>query len=572
MSSRSIRSSFQKKLLARFLVAGFVPLLVCIILVTILFRVTLNSSTENRAERQLADMSERLHTLVLGCDDVLEQLQESELVLAALTGEREATEVYSFLYDATGQMSRQATFSLYDGEGQLLYTTGTAAPGERLPLNWGLLYAAREGAGLICRRASEYDKVRHGSMQLARAVWGEDEIPAGYVTAELSDDCFRHLFEGTYDSGNDILVLDRFWGTVYASPTLHDETLAPRLRAQLLEGESLSIAGSNCTYYVQEEPASGFALVMQQPKPVADWIMQLLLWVTVAALLLSLLLGSQFSMAFSREIFEPIRELNTAMARIEEGDLAVRLEVRGTDEISQLLERFNLMAGRLKENLDNSIRQQQELGDAQIRMMQAQLNPHFLYNTLDTLKWLGKINRIPEVSTISANLADILRSSISADDFVRLGDELALLERYVEIQNIRFPDKFVYQTDIEDETREMLIPKLTLQPLVENAIIHGFEDGSHGVITVSAAQRGDELTVTVQDDGCGMSPDSRARFLAKSGAASGHLGLYNVDAILRLHYGEKCGLKFLSPRDGRGTCIRMTLPVRTRTDKEDATL
>ena len=230
------------------------------------------------------------------------------------------------------------------------------------------------------------------------------------------------------------------------------------------------------------------------------------------------------------------------------------------------------MAGRLKENLDNSIRQQQELGDAQIRMMQAQLNPHFLYNTLDTLKWLGKINRIPEVSTISANLADILRSSISADDFVRLGDELALLERYVEIQNIRFPDKFVYQTDIEDETREMLIPKLTLQPLVENAIIHGFEDGSHGVITVSAAQRGDELTVTVQDDGCGMSPDSRARFLAKSGAASGHLGLYNVDAILRLHYGEKCGLKFLSPRDGRGTCIRMTLPVRTRTDKEDATL
>ena len=122
MSSRSIRSSFQKKLLARFLVAGFVPLLVCIVLVTILFRVTLNSSTENRAERQLADMSERLHTLVLGCDDVLEQLQESELVLAALTGEREATEVYSFLYDATGQMSRQATFSLYDGEGQLLYT------------------------------------------------------------------------------------------------------------------------------------------------------------------------------------------------------------------------------------------------------------------------------------------------------------------------------------------------------------------------------------------------------------------------------------------------------------------
>ncbi|MBQ8935117.1 MAG: sensor histidine kinase, partial [Oscillospiraceae bacterium] len=399
----------------------------------------------------------------------------------------------------------------------------------------------------------------------------EDGLPAGYVTAELSDASFRHLFEGTYEAGNDILVLDKYWDAVYASPTLHDETLAPRLRAQLLANGSLTIPGSSCTYYAEEEPTSGFALVMQQPKPVADWIMRLLLVITVASLLLSLLLGSQFSMAFSREIFEPIRELNTAMARIEEGDLEVRLAVRGTDEISQLLERFNLMAGRLKENLENSVRQQQELGDAQLRMMQAQLNPHFLYNTLDTLKWLGKINRIPEVSTISANLADILRSSITADEFVRLGDELALLERYVEIQSIRFPEKFVYQTDIEEQTREMLIPKLTLQPLVENAIIHGFEDGSHGIITVTAKQQSDELTVTVQDNGCGMSAESRERFMAKTGRGSGHLGLYNVDAILRLHYGEQYGLQLIPLSEGRGTCIRMTLPIGKRWNQEEST-
>lgn len=561
MSGGAFRSSFRKKLLVRFLVVGFVPLLVCLILVTILFQLTLNRSTENRAERQLADMTQRLHMLVADCDEALTQLQESGEVIAALTEGEQTTAVYGFLYDTVGQLSRQADFSLYDREGQLLYTTSTSAPGERMPLNWGLLSAAQKSAGLICRRASEYDRVCHGSMQLARAVPGADGVPAGYITAELSDASFRRLFDGTYEAGNDILVLDKFWDAVYTSPNLHDETLASRLRTQLLETGSLTILGSGCTYYAQKEPISGFALVMQQPQPVADWIMQLLLGITVASLLLSLFLGSQFSMAFSREIFQPIRELNTAMARMEEGDLEVRLPVRGSDEISQLLERFNLMAERLKENLEHSVRQQQELGDAQLRMMQAQLNPHFLYNTLDTLKWLGKINRIPEVSTISANLADILRSSITADQFVRLGDELALLERYVEIQSIRFPDKFVYRTDIEPQTREMPIPKLALQPLVENAIIHGFEDGSHGVITVTAKQLDNELVVTVQDNGCGMSPESLERFLAKTGRGSGHLGLYNVDAILRLHYGEQYGLKFMPPEDGRGTCICMTLPI-----------
>ena len=101
------------------------------------------------------------------------------------------------------------------------------------------------------------------------------------------------------------------------------------------------------------------------------------------------------------------------------------------------------MTGQLKSNISNSIRQQQELGETKMRMMQAQLNPHFLYNTLDTMKWLAKIHHVPEISTISANLADILRSSISADEFVPLRDELKMLERYVEIQKIRFPDKIV---------------------------------------------------------------------------------------------------------------------------------
>ena len=197
-------------------------------------------------------------------------------------------------------------------------------------------------------------------------------------------------------------------------------------------------------------------------------------------------------------------------------------------------------------------------------MMQAQLNPHFLYNTLDTVKWLGKIHQVPEVATISADLADILRSSITNDEFVPLEQELRLLDRYVEIQRIRFSGTFQLRTQVDDGLLDVLVPKLMLQPLVENAIIHGFEDCDGGELVVSAREELGRLLITVSDDGRGMSEESLRNFQAQILPGPGrHLGLHNVDAILRLHYGPDNGLRFV-PTGGRGTCVRITLPITRR--------
>lgn len=137
-------------------------------------------------------------------------------------------------------------------------------------------------------------------------------------------------------------------------------------------------------------------------------------------------------------------------------------------------------------------------------MMQAQLNPHFLYNTLDTIKWMGKIHQAPEIATISADLADILRSSISADELVPLRQELRLVERYVEIQNIRFSGAFALTVEVDEPLRDVPVPKLMLQPLVENAILHGFRDRSGGEIRISAYRAEEDLILTVRDNGCGV--------------------------------------------------------------------
>lgn len=561
MSGMPFRSSFQKKLLGAFLGAGLVPLVVCVVLILNVFRITLARTAQQSADSQLSALSAGFSQMLDACGEVLEELREQELTVEGSGGgEGRDTQVYTALYNAAAPLFRDAEFSLYDGEGRLRYTTGSAGAGEDLPVNWGLLGAAAGRQDVVYRACG-------GGMGLALALGDRAE---GYAVALLDAEHFQRLFEGKHTPDCDVLVVDPYWDQVYASPSLQDDGLAQRLRSCLWEEESLSQAGSGSAYRVFREERSGFSVVLRQPQPLADWIARLFYVAVGVSLLLCVTLCFSASMRFSRRIVRPIRVLNDAMAAVEGGDLNARVEVPGTDEIAQLSGRFNRMTQRLKENLDDSIRQQQELGDAQIRMMQAQLNPHFLYNTLDTLKWLGKINQVPQVATISADLADILRSSIAGQEFVELREDMELLERYVEIQKIRFPEKFEYETQVEEGLLDALVPKLMLQPLVENAIIHGFEDGSRGHIRLTARQSGEEMLLTVEDDGCGMPRESMERFAARKAPQAGrHFGLYNVDAILRLHYGPDRGLTFLPPAGGKGTCIRVILPITRREEETE---
>ena len=217
----------------------------------------------------------------------------------------------------------------------------------------------------------------------------------------------------------------------------------------------------------------------------------------------------------------------------------------------------------LRRNQQALLQNQQALNDAQIRMMQAQLNPHFLCNTLDTMKWISKINQVPQVALMSTNLADILRFCISPDEFVELRQELAILGRYVEIQRIRLSDSFTFAQDVPDALLSCLVPKMMLQPLAENAILHGLSGVQDGRLTVTAREEGGVLEICVLDNGCGFPAEMLGPYQAPE-QQTGHLGLFNVDTILRKHYGESFGLRLENRKDGAGACITARLPMRRR--------
>ena len=201
--------------------------------------------------------------------------------------------------------------------------------------------------------------------------------------------------------------------------------------------------------------------------------------------------------------------------------------------------------------------------EAELKNLRNQLNPHFLCNTLDTMKWISKINQVPQVALMSTDLADILRFCISPDEFVPLRREVEILRRYMEIQSIRLSGKCRLEVDMPPELEECRVPKMILQPLAENAILHGLDGVEDGVIWVRVRSQGTQtLTISVEDNGRGLPPELMGPYTGPPETSGrGHLGLYNVDTILKKHYGEAYGLRLGSRPGGPGAAVTASLPL-----------
>ena len=261
----------------------------------------------------------------------------------------------------------------------------------------------------------------------------------------------------------------------------------------------------------------------------------------------------------SRHLSEPVGELDAAMGRVERGDYDVRICSTRQDEMGRLAASFDRMTQEYQQNLARSVQRERELNETRLRMLQSQLNPHFLYNTLDCMKWLGVTHGVVQVATLATDLAALLRAGISGSERITLEEELELIRRYLDIQEIRFGDRFVCEIDVDERFQHCVVPKLVLQPLVENAIIHGVADSDEGFIKLWAEQQGDDLLLMVSDNGGGIPEDVLRRLNGHETIPGSHLGLNNVDRIVRLSYGESYGLTARVTEQGSLVCLRLPI-------------
>lgn len=559
--------SFKNRVFFMCLLATLVPLLISSVVMVHIFTMSLNRQSEGTAKQQITEISERFSRLLEDCENTCAELTADGSAAWNLI-DNTTIEIqkgmYLSLYQAVQEIYGHAQCSVYDAGGRLRFTTDTLPREGKLPVYWGLLRKASQNEGMTYYRTDPYLAVTNPSilMQGAYSLENPHGARTGYVVLDFTRDNFDNVFSGFYSLTDTILILDDHRKPVYCSRPDYSEDQISGIIAELMKPQGTAEAGKGAQQYLcLREPERGFYVILCRQAPISAPAVRMMGTVVLALSLLSLALSLVTSEALARHITRPVSRLDKAIAKVKDGDLSIQVKVKTSDELGRLTESFNQMVKDLKRYLEDRVQRQKDLNETTLRLYQTQLNPHFLYNTLDTIKWSAKIHQIPEIAVLAENLAVILRKSISSKPFIQLREELDTIESYIKIQKIRFAGRFLYETEIPDMLEDCVIPKMILQPLVENAIIHGLDGCANGYICIYAAQKDGILRISVTDDGCGMGQEMLDWMNSPNPAKrDGHLGLYNVIQILKLYYGEEYGIQAES--DTSGTTVTIRLPAK----------
>ncbi|WP_135555485.1 cache domain-containing sensor histidine kinase [Paenibacillus cymbidii] len=276
------------------------------------------------------------------------------------------------------------------------------------------------------------------------------------------------------------------------------------------------------------------------------------------------------SIVLTYALTRPLRKLRQLMREVQRGNLGVRFQVKYSDEIGSLGTHFNIMLVRIERLIEEVKWTQERKREAELQSLQHQINPHFIYNTLEMIRMTAEAKDDEEIGDMIFVLGKLLRYGIEQGNaLVTIGDELGHLNRYLELQNLRFSNRFVLETDISDRLLQYRCIKLLFQPLVENAIHHAFKSKrGPGTIRISAEIAFEDLLLRVADDGSGMSPEAVKRLNVKLSGGGGEqngsgrgIGIGNVNDRIKLHYGAAYGLS-VSSAEGGGTVVLIRLPVK----------
>ena len=412
------------------------------------------------------------------------------------------------------------------------------------------------------------------SLSCAVELTGGSDTQLGVLLIDLKYSALTALFQSVKLSGSGYVYLVDGTGALIYHPerpliasgrvrenNLRAAALPDGVYTETWEGSRRSVIVQSVGYTgwkmvgVVERP--GFTMGLQQTLP----FLVVIFCVYVELLIL-------MNVLLSRKLTEPLRRLRESVAEVEEGAERPAIYIGGTAETRALGAAVQHMVDRLRQLADDVVREHEAKQKSELNALQAQINPHFLYNTLDIIVWMIENGQPEDAIRVVTALARFFRLSLAKGrNIIPVRDELEHVRNYLLIQEMRYKNKFRYQIDCPEAAADLTTIKLVVQPIVENAIYHSmdFMDGD-GLIDIRAATDGKDLTITIADNGLGMPPDVVERLLTappppgpQSGGRRGSgIGLRNVQERIRLYFGERYGVRIESePDEGTEVTLRM---------------
>ena len=400
---------------------------------------------------------------------------------------------------------------------------------------------------------------------LAHAVRSRTGRVEGYVVFDIYRNTLDEMIE-RYEQAYrmDTLMGDRNNFTFYS--TAGDSSRVPEYLRDITAGDkaqAISPSDGPARYlYATSIDRFGVKLYGEMSLSYAEATSRYVNQAVLIAAIICFALCTLFALLAWLDLSDPLKQLTAAIGRMERGDLSARVNMKArTDEMGKLGDSFNQMAAEIEQLLKNVEEKQQRLRIAESSALQAQINPHFLYNTLDLIKWSAKLGQTDEVARIVVLLGKLLRTMANFEqDIVTVAEEMDLIHIYLDIQCIHYAGRLSVREHVPPEVASLRIPKLLLQPVVENAFEHGFRHCTKCELSIRADYEAPYLSFVIEDNGEGI-PEETLRGLFSESDIGSSIGLRNVQRRAKLYGDDRCGLEIQS-RAGRGTrvIIRLKCP------------
>jgi two-component system sensor histidine kinase YesM len=338
---------------------------------------------------------------------------------------------------------------------------------------------------------------------------------------------------------------------------------------ELLSGEAydsvdreLMVNASGAQYYIAKTPVEGFDWLLAVVSPIEAYNLNVGNILLFSFLLIVLCIGVLFSLIwfFSLTLVRPIKELSRQMVKVEDGDYSLKTHSDSTDEIGVLTNRFGHMVEKTNEYINQIVQSERALREEEIKSLQAQISPHFLYNLLSHINWRAYERNDLETSEMAILAADFYRSCLnSGAKLTSVGSEIESMKAYISLQNMMHDETIQVTYEIEERALDVKTVNFAFQPLVENAIIHGLDERCDGLgrLRIFAIVEDSVVRLGVEDNGVGIARDRLSMLL--EGTTSGY-GLHNVNRRMKLHFGDSFGLR-ISSTPGIGTCAELIIPL-----------
>ena len=498
----------------------------------------------------------------------VEKISSEEDVINAVLNKKADKVVYQKVYDSINSMNVEGNFVIYDKNLHIIMSSAEFI-GSETGYNWGLFNRMiGYPGGIILKINRLYFQNGISTLSVGKAIRNKNEI-IGFAVYNIFDNSLKELI-GKSGSFN-VVVTDKF-GNVVVTTNENFKDNFGKAEKNLRKAEGYSVIGKE-KYYVNKKEIYYSNLVLYTISSVGYVVDNFIDKMIYIIIFFFTILAAMYYAAkiIAEKKTKVIEEIVKAIENIKTGDLETRLNVETNDEFGIIADSYNEMLLNIKKLIEINKEEAKHSAVMEIKQLESQFNPHFLFNTLEMLRYTIKYDT-SVANKIIINISSLLRFSIENKSFeVSLQRDLAYTKNYLDIQKYRFGENFDYEIKAEEGLENYYVPKLIIQPVIENAIKHGYTQVEKMIIYVRVKTVKEKLIISVYNNGKEIEKEilDEIREKLKNKKAEefkNHIGLYNIFRRIQLMYGEKYGLRILS-RKNRGTSVRVSLPLKSGVEK-----